>query len=95
MVKGDLRKFAELMAAHWEHKKKRSPGMSNGPIDELYELARKNGALGGKIVGAGGGGFLLLYTEQKTRVREAMRGVGLREVRLGFDFGGTTIVAHS
>jgi len=95
LVNGDLRKFAELMAVHWEHKKKRSPGMSNGPIDELYELARKNGALGGKIVGAGGGGFLLLYTEQKTRVREAMRGAGLREVRLGFDFGGTTIVAHS
>src|SRR6266404_684341 len=95
LVKGDLRKFAELMAAHWEHKKKRSPGMSNGPIDELYELARKSGALSGKLVGAGGGGFLLLYTEQKTRVREAMRGAGLREVRLGFDFGGTTIVAHS
>jgi D-glycero-alpha-D-manno-heptose-7-phosphate kinase len=95
LVKGDLRKFAELMAMHWEHKKKRSPGMSNGPIDELYELARKNGALSGKLVGAGGGGFLLLYTEQKTRVREAMRGAGLREVRLAFDFGGTTIVAHS
>jgi D-glycero-alpha-D-manno-heptose-7-phosphate kinase len=95
LVKGDLRKFAELMAVHWEHKKKRSPGMSNGPIDELYELARRNGALGGKLVGAGGGGFLLLYTEQKTRVREAMRAAGLREVRLGFDFGGTTIVAHS
>ena len=50
---------------------------------------------GGKIVGAGGGGFLLLYTEQKTQVREAMRGAGLREVRLGFDFGGTTVVVHS
>ncbi len=95
LVKGDLRKFAELMAVHWEHKKQRSPGMSSGPIDELYELARKNGALGGKIVGAGGGGFLLLYTEAKTRLREAMRGAGLREVRLQFDFGGTTIVAHS
>jgi D-glycero-alpha-D-manno-heptose-7-phosphate kinase len=95
LVKGDLRKFAELMAVHWEHKKKRSPGMSNGPIDSLYELARKNGALGGKIVGAGGGGFLLLYTEQKTRVREAMRGAGLREVRLGFDFAGTSVVVHS
>jgi D-glycero-alpha-D-manno-heptose-7-phosphate kinase len=93
--KGDLRKFAELMAVHWEHKKKRSPGMSNGPIDELYELARNNGALGGKLVGAGGGGFLLLYSEEKTRVREVMRRAGLREVRLAFDFAGTTIVAHS
>ena len=95
LVKGDLRKFSDLMATHWEHKKQRSPGMSSGPIDQLYELACKNGALSGKIVGAGGGGFLLLYTEQKTRVREAMRGAGLREVRLQFDFGGTTIVAHS
>ena len=95
LVKGDLRKFSDLMATHWEHKKKRSPGMSSGPIDQLYELARKNGALSGKVVGAGGGGFLLLYTEQKTRVRQAMRGAGLREVRLQFDFGGTTIVAHS
>jgi D-glycero-alpha-D-manno-heptose-7-phosphate kinase len=92
---GDLRKFAELMATHWEHKKRRSPGMSSGPIDELYQLARAHGALGGKLVGAGGGGFLMLYTEDKTRLRQAMRGAGLREVRLQFDFAGTTIVAHS
>jgi D-glycero-alpha-D-manno-heptose-7-phosphate kinase len=92
---GDLRKFAELMATHWEHKKRRSPGMSSGPIDELYQLARAKGALGGKLVGAGGGGFLMLYTEDKTRLRQAMRGAGLREVRLQFDFAGTTIVAHS
>ena len=92
---GDLRKFAELMATHWEHKKRRSPGMSSGPIDELYQLARASGALGGKLVGAGGGGFLMLYTEDKTRLRQAMRGAGLREVRLQFDFAGTTIVAHS
>ena len=92
---GDLRKFAELMHTHWEHKKKRSPGMSTGEIDQLYELARANGALGGKVVGAGGGGFLMFYTEQKTRLRETMRRAGLREVRLRFDFGGTTIVAHS
>ncbi len=95
LVAGDLRKFAELMHAHWEHKKKRSPGMSNGRVDELYDLARANGALGGKLVGAGGGGFLMLYTEDKTRVRQAMRQAGLREVRIQFDFGGTTVVAHS
>ena len=92
---GDLRKFAELMATHWEHKKRRSPGMSSGPIDELYQLARANGAFGGKLVGAGGGGFLMFYSEDKTRLRQAMRGAGLREVRLQFDFAGTTIVAHS
>jgi D-glycero-alpha-D-manno-heptose-7-phosphate kinase len=95
LAAGDLRKFAELTATHWEHKKQRSPGMSSGPIDDLYKLARANGALGGKLVGAGGGGFLMLYTEDKTRLRTVMRGAGLREVRLQFDFGGTTIVAHS
>ena len=95
LVAGDLRKFAELMHMHWEHKKKRSPGMSNGRVDELYDLARANGALGGKLVGAGGGGFLMLYTEDKTRVRRVMRQAGLREVRVQFDLAGTTVVAHS
>jgi D-glycero-alpha-D-manno-heptose-7-phosphate kinase len=95
LLAGDLHKFAELLAAHWEHKKLRSPGMTNGPIDKLYDLARANGALGGKLVGAGGGGFLMLYTEEKTRLRRVMREAGLREVRLQFDFGGTTVVAHS
>lgn len=95
LASGDLRRFAELMAEHWEHKKKRSPGMTSRRIDELYELARANGALAGKLVGAGGGGFLMLYTEAKTRVREAMRRAGLREVRLQFDFSGTTLIVQS
>ena len=95
LLAGDLRKFAELMHVHWEHKKKRSPGISSSLIDEMYELARANGALGGKLIGAGGGGFLMLYTEDKTRLRAAMRGAGLREVRLQFDFSGTSVLAHS
>jgi D-glycero-alpha-D-manno-heptose-7-phosphate kinase len=95
LAAGDLRKFADLMAVHWEHKKKRSLGMSSPRIDELYALALANGALGGKLVGAGGGGFLLFYTEEKTKLRHAMRSAGLREVRLQFDFAGTTIMAHS
>jgi D-glycero-alpha-D-manno-heptose-7-phosphate kinase len=95
LIAGDLRKFAEIMHIHWEHKKKRSPGMSSGFIDEIYELARSNGAIGGKLIGAGGGGFLLLYTEDKTRLRSALRSAGLREVRLQFDFGGTSVLAHS
>ena len=95
LIAGDLRKFAEIMHVHWEHKKKRSPGMSSGFIDEMYELARSNGAIGGKLIGAGGGGFLLLYTEDKTRLRSALRSAGLREVRLQFDFGGTSVLAHS
>ena len=95
LLAGDLRRFAELMHVHWEHKKKRSPGISSSRIDEMYELARANGALGGKLIGAGGGGFLMLYTEDKTRLRAAMRSAGLREVRLQFDFSGTSVLAHS
>jgi D-glycero-alpha-D-manno-heptose-7-phosphate kinase len=95
LLAGDLRKFAELMHVHWEHKKKRSPGISSSLIDEMYQLARANGALGGKLIGAGGGGFLMLYTEDKTRLRSAMRHAGLREVRLQFDFSGTSVLAHS
>jgi D-glycero-alpha-D-manno-heptose-7-phosphate kinase len=92
---GDLRQFAEIMHVHWEHKKKRSGAMSNGAIDEFYKLARANGALGGKLIGAGGGGFLMFYTEDKTRLRRAMLAAGLREVRFRFDFQGTTVVTHS
>jgi D-glycero-alpha-D-manno-heptose-7-phosphate kinase len=69
--------------------------MSSGHIDEMYELARNHGALGGKLIGAGGGGFLLLYTEDKARLRSAMRHAGLREVRMQFDFAGTSVIAHS
>ena len=92
---GNLRRFAELMHVHWEHKKARSSAMTNSHSDEYYELARRNGALGGKLIGAGGGGFLMLYTEDKTRLRHAMRGAGLREVRMRFDFQGTTVLAQS
>jgi D-glycero-alpha-D-manno-heptose-7-phosphate kinase len=92
---GDLRRFAEIMHVHWENKKKRSAGMSTGPIDEYYELACKNGALGGKLIGAGGGGFLMFYTEDKTRLRRVMYEAGLREVRFRFDFEGTRVLAQS
>ena len=86
---GDLRKFGTLMDEHWQHKKKRSGAMSNPEIDKWYELARRNGALGGKLIGAGGGGFLLFYTEDKKPVRHALREAGLEEVRFRFDFEGT------
>jgi D-glycero-alpha-D-manno-heptose-7-phosphate kinase len=84
--------FGELLNEQWEHKKKRSGGMSNGRIDEWYELGRSNGAIGGKLVGAGGGGFLLFYSVDHRRLRAAMAGVGLDEVRFRFDFEGTKIV---
>jgi D-glycero-alpha-D-manno-heptose-7-phosphate kinase len=89
---GNLGKFAELMNVHWEHKKKRSQKMSNDQIDEWYYLALKNGALGGKLIGAGGGGFLMFYTEDRVRLRQAMHAAGLEEVRFRFDFEGTRVV---
>ncbi len=87
--KGDLYEFARLMNVHWEHKKQRSKNMSNGKIDEWYGLAMKNGALGGKLIGAGGGGFLMFYCENKTKLRKVMCESGLTEVRFNFDFEGT------
>lgn len=92
---GDLRRFAALMHEHWELKRGRTAGMSNSHIDECYELGRRHGALGGKIIGAGGGGFLMFYAEDTLSLRHAMRDAGLVEVRMRFDFTGTSIVAAS
>ena len=84
--------FGELMHEHWEHKKKRSGGMSNPQIDEWYGLGRANGAIGGKLVGAGGGGLLMFYAEDRNRLRHAMSKAGLDEVRFRFDFEGTKVL---
>ncbi len=92
LEQGDLAEFGRLMNVHWERKKKRSPGMSSGRIDEWYHCAMANGALGGKLIGAGGGGFLMFYAGDKARLRHAMRGLGLREVRFRFDFEGARVV---
>jgi D-glycero-alpha-D-manno-heptose-7-phosphate kinase len=92
---GDLREFANLMNVHWENKKRRSPHMSSALIDDYYCLARKHGALGGKLIGAGGGGFLMMYTEDPARLRRAMADAGLREVPVRFDSEGTCVVARS
>jgi D-glycero-alpha-D-manno-heptose-7-phosphate kinase len=89
---GNVASFGELMHEHWEHKKRRSSRMSNGQIDEWYALARKNGAIGGKLVGAGGGGFLMFYAVDRNRLRSAMARAGLEEVRFRFDFEGTKVV---
>ena len=91
---GDLEKFGQLMNVHWEHKKKRSGGMSNPDIDRWYDLAMQNGALGGKLIGAGGGGFLMFYAHEKTKLRHAMTQAGLKEVRFRFDFEGTRVVVQ-
>ena len=90
---GNLRRFGELLDVHWQTKKRLSSGISNPQIDAWYELARQHGAVGGKISGAGGGGFLMLYCEEgKAELREAMRGAGLRELHFRFDFEGSKVV---
>jgi D-glycero-alpha-D-manno-heptose-7-phosphate kinase len=91
---GDLPAFAKLMHEQWANKRKRSGGTSNTQIDAWYNLARNNGAVGGKLIGAGGGGFLMFYAEDKARLRHAMREAGLTEVRFRFDSDGSKIVAQ-
>jgi D-glycero-alpha-D-manno-heptose-7-phosphate kinase len=94
LEKGDLPEFGRLMNVHWEHKKRRSAAMSNGKIDEWYQCALANGAAGGKLIGAGGGGFLMFYAEDKVRLRHALREQGLKEVRFRFEFEGTRIISQ-
>jgi D-glycero-alpha-D-manno-heptose-7-phosphate kinase len=92
---GRTEELGEIMHEHWEHKKRRSCGMSNPQIDEWYELGRANGAIGGKLVGAGGGGFILFYAKDRRRLRQAMVQAGLQEVRFRFDFLGTQVIVQS
>lgn len=92
LQKENLEHFAELMHEHWEYKKARSPGMTNSKIDQWYKLACKNGALGGKLVGAGGGGCLLFYAADPDKLRHSMQNAGLKEVRFRFDFEGTKVL---
>jgi len=89
---GKLEEFARLMDVHWQRKKERSKGMSNSDINGWYDCAMANGALGGKLIGAGGGGFLMFYAGDKVKLRHAMREKGLTEVRFRFDFEGTRIL---
>ncbi|GMW01923.1 MAG: dehydrogenase [Candidatus Hydrogenedentota bacterium] len=91
---GQLRKFGELLHKAWESKKRVAAGISNPHIDELYSLALANGAVGGKIAGAGGGGFLMLYCEGAAReeVSRAMRAAGAKEMLFTFDHDGASVV---
>jgi D-glycero-alpha-D-manno-heptose-7-phosphate kinase len=92
LVQGETKKFGELMHEHWEHKKSRSRGMTSDFIDDAYSQALKEGAVGGKLVGAGGGGFLMFYAEDKEKLRKKMIELGLEEVRFKFDFEGTKVI---
>lgn len=95
LLNGNTMLFGEIMHEHWEHKKRRSNGMSNPKIDEWYDIGMKNGAIGGKLVGAGGGGFLMFMARDKNKLRKAMVNSGLEEVRFKFDFEGTKVVMSS
>jgi D-glycero-alpha-D-manno-heptose-7-phosphate kinase len=88
LVDGDLESYAGLMHEHWMHKRSRSPGMANAHIDHLYSVALRSGVIGGKLVGAGGGGFLLLYARRPEDTRRAMAEAGAPELTFDFEFGG-------
>jgi D-glycero-alpha-D-manno-heptose-7-phosphate kinase len=89
---GKTDEFGEIMDEHWQCKRQRSGVISNDKIDEWYDLGRRHGAIGGKLVGAGGGGFLMFYAEDRNRLRRTMTGAGLTEVRFRFDFEGTKVI---
>ncbi len=91
LLEGDLSAYAELMHEHWLNKRRRSPGMATDRVDELYTLARRSGVVGGKLVGAGGGGFLLVYARNSADTRQAMAAAGAFELPFDFEFVG----AHS
>jgi D-glycero-alpha-D-manno-heptose-7-phosphate kinase len=88
LLDGDLEGYAQLMHEHWENKRKRSPGMANERIDQLYTLAQRSGCLGGKLVGAGGGGFLLVYAQRPDDTRQAMAAAHAPELPFDFEFQG-------
>jgi len=91
---GDLLEFGRLMDVHWQRKKQRSGAMSNPQINTWYDLAMANGAVGGKLIGAGGGGFLMFYAQDKAQLRHTLRKAGLQEVRFRFDFEGTKVLVQ-
>jgi D-glycero-alpha-D-manno-heptose-7-phosphate kinase len=92
LLNNETRKFGELMHEHWEHKKSRSTGITSDFIDNAYNQALRSGAVGGKLVGAGGGGFLMFYAKDKEMLRSKMAELGLEEVRFKFDFEGTKVI---
>ena len=96
LMEGNLEKFGHLLDEHWQNKKKRSSKISDGRIDQWYRIALENGALGGKIMGAGGGGFFMFFcpNHHKSKLREALTSAGLREMRYNFDFEGAKVLVN-
>jgi D-glycero-alpha-D-manno-heptose-7-phosphate kinase len=96
LERGDLDKFGQLLDEHWQNKKRRSGAVTNASIDGWYAMARESGALGGKVIGAGGGGFLMLYCPgpNRARVRQTLESHGLREMPFDFDFSGAKTLVN-
>jgi D-glycero-alpha-D-manno-heptose-7-phosphate kinase len=88
LVAGDVFSYAELMDEHWQNKRRRSRDIATERVDDLYTLARRSGAVGGKLVGAGGGGFLLVYARNPADTRQAMAAAGATELPFDFEFTG-------
>jgi D-glycero-alpha-D-manno-heptose-7-phosphate kinase len=96
LEQGDLERFGLLLGEHWQNKKRRSGKINSPQIDDWYNLARENGALGGKIMGAGGGGFFMFYcpNSHKVRLRRTLAAAGLREMPYDFDFEGAKVLVN-
>ena len=85
-------RFGRLLDSTWKLKRRLSRKISSNEIDAVYETAVRNGAIGGKLIGAGGGGFLMFYAKDTAKLRHAMLAAGLQEVRFRFDFEGTKVI---
>jgi len=92
LEKGDLVKYGELTKEHWENKKKRSKSISNNQINDWVDAAVNGGAIGAKLVGGGGAGYIFCYTEDHRKLRDTMSKLGLKELTFGFDYEGTKIL---
>jgi len=96
LLAGQIDAYGEMLHEHWTNKRKLASNMADGTIDEHYDVARKAGAIGGKLMGAGGGGFFMFYVRaaERRRVQEALAARGLRPMRFRFDFDGARIMAN-
>lgn len=92
---GNITELGHMFDEHWKYKKQLAKGITNPQFDKIYEIAMKNGALGGKISGAGGGGFFLFYCEERhSKLKKVMTDIGLKEMRFDFDYEGTKVLVN-